>query len=70
MELVTIRRGYNNNTLSWEEAFYNLNDSIVYRQNVAKMVVETYKVFFFLSMKARCLCFTFRSHGDYCCRVG
>jgi len=28
MKLVTVRRGYNNNTLSWEESFYNLNDSI------------------------------------------
>ena len=28
MELVTVRRSYNNNTVSWEEAFYNLNNSI------------------------------------------
>ena len=28
MELVTVRRGYNYNTASWEEAFYNLNYSI------------------------------------------
>ena len=28
MDEVTVRRGYNNNTVSWDEAFYNLNDSI------------------------------------------
>ena len=28
MELVTVRRCYNNNTPSWEEAFYNFNNSI------------------------------------------
>ena len=28
MDLVTVRKGYNYNTASWEEAFYNLNDSI------------------------------------------
>ena len=25
---VIVRRGYNNNTISWKDAFYNLNDSI------------------------------------------
>ena len=25
---ITVKRGYNNNTISWDEAFYNLNDSI------------------------------------------
>ena len=25
---VIVRRGYNNNTISWKEAFYNFNDSI------------------------------------------
>ena len=28
MDEVTVRKGYNYNTASWEEAFYNLNDSI------------------------------------------
>ena len=34
MELVTVRRCYNNNTPSWEEAFYNLNDSISKNESV------------------------------------
>ena len=28
MDEVTVRKGYNYNTASWEEAFYNLNDSM------------------------------------------
>jgi len=28
MDEVTVRRGYNHNTISWDEAFKNLNDSI------------------------------------------
>ena len=34
--LVTVRRGYNYNTASWEEAFYNLNDSISKNELVKK----------------------------------
>ena len=36
MELITVRRGYNDNTASWEEAFYNLNDSISKNELVKK----------------------------------
>ena len=32
--LVTVRKGYNDNTASWEEAFYNLNDSISKNESV------------------------------------
>ena len=33
---VIVRRGYNNNTISWKEAFYNLNDSIIKNESVRK----------------------------------
>ena len=32
---VIVRRGYNNNTISWKEAFYNLNDSISKNESVS-----------------------------------
>jgi len=31
---ITVKRGYNNNTISWDEAFYNLNDSISKNESV------------------------------------
>ena len=31
---IIVRRGYNNNTISWDEAFYNLNDSISKNESV------------------------------------
>ena len=31
---ITVKRGYNNNTVSWDEAFYNLNDSISKNESV------------------------------------
>ena len=33
---ITVKRGYNNNTISWDEAFYNLNDSISKNELVKK----------------------------------
>tara|TARA_Y100001951_G_C11244975_1_gene242840 strand:+ start:484 stop:981 length:498 start_codon:yes stop_codon:yes gene_type:complete len=32
---VIVRRGYNTNTISWKEAFYNLNDSISKNESVS-----------------------------------
>ena len=36
MDVVTVRKGYNYNTASWDEAFYNLNDSISKNEVVKK----------------------------------
>ena len=33
---VTVKRNYNNNTISWEEAFYNFNASVIKNEYVKK----------------------------------
>ena len=38
---VIVKRGYNNNTISWKEAFYNLNDSISINESVKGAVGHT-----------------------------
>ena len=38
---VIVRRGYNKNTISWKEAFYNLNDSISKNESVKGAVGHT-----------------------------
>ena len=38
---VIVRRGYNTNTISWKEAFYNLNDSISKNESVKGAVGHT-----------------------------
>ena len=64
MKLVTVRRGYNNNTLSWEESFYNLNDSIC-KNEVVKFIAAG----FFVSHNAERISLVRDVLNDLECRV-
>ena len=65
MELVTVRRGYNYNTASWEEAFYNLNDSI----SKNELVKKTEDGGFFVSHNAERISLVRNVLNDLECKV-
>ena len=60
---VAIRRGYNNNTVSWKEAFYNFNDSISKKELVKK------KEGFFVSHNAERISLVQDVLNDLECRI-